>query len=204
MNGVRTIAMVVIAVGVRALAALAVAVTWRVVRWIRRVRVHVNRAFPHGLPLPSPTAMAIARERIRRTSFRARMVASHGPRRQALSLRRDLWSHVDIAQGALATARTVDAPIGDLPHLTTELRALAHHHDQRLVLLTERSSAGDLEMARAETIRITEYADRVSDTVIESLHTISTVDTDRLAILLDHETQAVKAGSAGMRALANR
>jgi hypothetical protein len=55
--------------------------------------------------------------------------------------------------------------------------------------------------ARTETARITEQADMVSEAAIGALHAVSTQDADRLARLLDHETQAVKAGSARLRSL---
>jgi hypothetical protein len=41
----------------------------------------------------------------------------------------------------------------------------------------------------------------VSDAAIAALHAISTQDADRLALSLNHEAQAVKAGSARLRSL---
>jgi hypothetical protein len=203
-NGLQTAAIVVAALGILGLFTLAVWVTWRVTRWFRRVHTHLSRVFPGGIPAPRPATAAVAYARVHQKSLGVRRIASSGPRRQALSLRQDLWAHVDTAHAALTTAEANGAPIGDLALLSSQLRDLARHHDQQLGLLSVRSSSSQLARAQAETTRITEHADMVSDAAITALHAVSTADADRLAMLLDHETQAVKAGSARLRSLSAR
>ncbi len=201
MNGVQTVAIVFAALGIFGLFALAAWVTWRVTRWFRRVHVHLSRVFPGGVPAPRPATATVTYAHMHRRSLGLRRVTSSGTRREALSLRQDLWSHVDTAQAALATAEGAGAPVGDLAFLSGQLRDLARRHDQRLALLSIRSSSDDLARARVETIGISEQADMVSDAAIAALHAVSSQDADRLALLLDHETQAVKAGSARLRSL---
>jgi hypothetical protein len=180
MNGLRTMAIVVAAVGIFGLFTLALWVTWRVTRWIRRVHTHLSRVFPGGISAPRPATATVA---------------------YVLSLRQELWSHVDTAHAALSTAKANGAAIGDLAVLSGQLRELARRHDQQLTLLSVRPSSTDMARARAETVRITEHADMVSDAAITALHAVSTQDADRLALLLDHEAQAVKAGSDRLRSL---
>ena len=201
MNGVRTVAIVFAVLGIFGLFALAAWVTWRVTRLFRRAHVHLSRVFPGGVPAPRPATATVTYAHMHRRTLGLRRVTSSGTRRETLSLRQDLWSHVDTAHAALATAEGAGAPVGDLAFLSGQLRDLARRHDQRLALLSIRSSSDDLARARVETIGISEQADMVSDAAIAALHAVSSQDADRLALLLDHETQAVKAGSARLRSL---
>jgi hypothetical protein len=201
MNGLRTVAIVMAALSIFGLFALALWVTWRVTRWIRRIHTHVSRVFPGGIPAPRPATSTVTYAQMHRRTLGVRRMATTGPRRQVLSLRQDLWSHVDTAHAALSTAQANGAPIGDLATLSGQLRELARRHDQQLTLLPVRSTNADMARARAETARITEHADMVSDAAIAALHAVSTQDADRLALLLNHEAQAVKAGSARLRSL---
>lgn len=201
MNGLRTVAIVVAAVGIFGLFALAAWVTWRATRWIRRVHTHLSRVFPGGIRTPRPATATVTYAHMHRRTLGVRRMTSSGPRRQALSLRQDLWSHVDTAHAALTTAQANGAAIGDLAALSSQLREVARRHDQQLSLLSVRSSNDTLNRARTETARITEHADMVSDAAIAALHAVSSLDADRLALLLNHEAQAVKAGSARLRSL---
>lgn len=200
MNGLRTVAIVLAALGIFGLFTVALWVTWRVTRWFRRVHTHLARVFPGGIPSPRPATATVAYAQMHRRTLGVRRMATNGPRRQVLSLRQDLWSHVDTAHAALTTAQANGAPIGDLAVLSGQLRELARRHDRQLTLLSVHSN-GDMARAQAETARITEHADMVSDAAIAALHAVSTQDADRLAQLLDHEAQAVKAGSARLRSL---
>jgi hypothetical protein len=201
MNGLRTVAIVLAALGIFGLFTLALWVTWRVTRWFRRVHTHLSRVFPGGIPAPRPATSTVTYAQMHRRTLGMRRMATSGPKRQVLSLRQDLWSHVDTAHAALTTAQANGAPIGDLAVLSGQLRELARRHDQHLALLAAHSSIGDMARAQAETAQITEHADMVSDAAIAALHAVSTQDADRLALLLDHEAQAVKAGSARLRSL---
>jgi hypothetical protein len=201
MNGLRTVAIIMASLSIFGLFALALWVTWRVTRWIRRIHTHVSRVFPGGIPTPRPATSTVTYAQMHRRTLAARRMATSGTRRQVLSLRQDLWSHVDTAHAALSTAEANGAALGDLAVLSGQLRELARRHDQQLTLLPVRSSNGDMARARAETARITEHADMVSDAAIAALHAVSTQDADRLALLLNHEAQAVKAGSARLRSL---
>jgi hypothetical protein len=201
MNGLRTVAIVVAALGIFGLFSVALWVTWRITRWFRRVHTHLSRVFPSGIPAPRPATATVTYAHMHRKTLGVRRMATSGSRRQVLSLRQDLWSHVDTAHAALTTAQANGAQIGDLAVLSGQLRELARRHDQQLTLLSVRSSNGDMARAEAETARITEHADMVSDAAIAALHAVSTQDADRLALLLDHEAQAVKAGSARLRSL---
>ncbi|HEY6624155.1 MAG TPA: hypothetical protein VIX85_10005 [Acidimicrobiales bacterium] len=201
MNGLRTVAIVFAALGIFGLFALAAWATWRITRLFRRAHAHLSRVFPGGVPAPRPATATVTYAHMHQRTLGLRRVASSGTRREALSLRQDLWSHVDTAHAALATAQATGAPVGDLALLSGQLRDLARRHDQRLALLSIRSSSDDLARARVETIGISHQADMVSDAAIAALHAVSTHDADRLAMLLDHETQAVKAGSARLRSL---
>ncbi|HEX4217794.1 MAG TPA: hypothetical protein VHZ02_05470 [Acidimicrobiales bacterium] len=201
MNGLRTVAIVVAAVGIFGLFALATWMTWRVTRWFRRVHAHLSKVFPGGIPAPRPAAATVTYAQVHRRTLGMRRLTSSGPRREALSLRQDLWSHVDAAYAALSTAQAHGAAIGDLSVLSGQLRELAKRHDRQLSLLSMRSPLDVMARARAETARITEQADLVSDAAIGALHAVSTQDADRLARLLSHETQAVQAGSARLRSL---
>lgn len=201
MNGLRTVAIVFAALGIFGLFALAAWVTWRITRLFRRAHAHLSRVFPGGVPAPRPATATVTYAHMHQRTLGLRRVASSGNRREALSLRQDLWSHVDTAHAALATAQATGAPVGDLAFLSGQLRDLARRHDQRLALLSIRSSNDDLARARVDTIGISDQADMVSDAAIAALHAVSTHDADRLAQLLDHETQAVKAGSARLRSL---
>jgi hypothetical protein len=201
MNGLRTVAIVVAAVGTFGLFTLALWVTWRVTRWVRRVHTHLSRVFPGGISAPRPATATVAYAQMHRRTLGVRRLATSGPRRQVLSLRQELWSHVDTAHAALSTAKANGAAIGDLAVLSGQLRELARRHDQQLTLLSVRPSSTDMARARAETARITEHADTVSHAAMTALHAVSTQDADRLALLLDHEAQAVKAGSDRLRSL---
>ncbi|MDQ1361250.1 MAG: hypothetical protein QOJ44_1627 [Acidimicrobiaceae bacterium] len=201
MNGLRTGAIVLAALGIFGLFALAVWVTWRVTRWFRRVHSHLSRVFPGGIPAPRPATATVTYAHMHRRTLGLRRMTSSGPRREALSLRQDLWSHVDTAHAALTTAQATGAPVGDLAFLAGQLRDLSRRHDQQLALLSMRASSDDLARARIETNRISQQADMVSEAAIAALHAVSTQDADRLALMLDHETQAVKAGSDRLRSL---
>jgi hypothetical protein len=201
MNGLRSAAIVLAALCIFGLFALAAFVTWRVTRWFRRVHSYLSRVFPGGIPGPRPATATVTYAHMHRRTLGLRRMASSGPRREALSLRQDLWSHVDTAHAALTTAQATGAPVGDLAFLASQLRDLSRRHDHQLALLSMRSSSDDLARARFETVRISQQADMVSEAAIASLHAVSTQDADRLALLLDHETQAVKAGSARLRSL---
>jgi hypothetical protein len=201
MNGLRTVAIVVAALGIFGLFTLAVWVTWRLTRWIRRIHSHLSRVFPAGIPAPRPATATMTYAHMHRRTLGIRRMTSSGSRRQTLSLRQDLWSHVDTANAALSTAQANGAAIGDLAVLYGQLREMAQRHDQQLALLSARSSNGEMGRARAETAQIAEHADMVTDAAITALHAVATQDADRLALLLDHETQAVKAGSARLRSL---
>jgi hypothetical protein len=201
MNGLRTVAIVLAAVGIFGLFSLAAWVTWRVTRWFRRVHSHLSLVFPGGIPAPRPATATVTYAHMHRRTLGIRRMTSSGPRRESLSLRQDLWSHVDTAHAALSTAQANGAAIGDLAVLSGQLRELAKRHDQQLALLSIRSSHGVMTRARDETARIAEQADMVSEAAIGALHAVATQDADRLALLLDHETKAVKAGSARLRSL---
>ncbi len=193
------IAMAIAAIGVAALVALGV-VSWRFVRRIRTLRARIRRAVPATLEIiPGPVAAATAWAHFRRGWFSARLISSTGSKRQALVLRRELWQHVDRANAALSHAQAADAPLGELPRLVRQLGDLARQQDRELAFLTPNVAADNLEAARAETQRITDSADEITDAAMEALRSTPNLNSHHVASVIGQEVQAVRAGFAQLR-----
>ena len=204
MHEAADIAIVILAIGFVSVVTVTAVAGWRLVRRVRRWRARLERAIPAGMQAPGPEVVAAALTRAHRASLTARAVVGMGVRRQALWMRRDLWSHVDAADTAVRAARAADAPVGELPSLVGHLRDQARRHDHALVLVAKGVRAIDLGSARTETYRIMSQADMVSTAVVEALRADAPLGSDQLTDALDRETRAVAAGSARLRSLTAR
>ena len=150
---------------------------------------------------PGPEALAGAWSHVHRTSLSARALVGTGSRRQALRMRRDLWTHVSAAETAVHAADHAGTPVGDLPYLVAHLKDLARRHDHALVLVGKGVPVMGIADARAETDRIAGEADRVSGAVVDAFRADSVLDPAHLTTALDHETRAVSGGAAQVRSL---
>jgi hypothetical protein len=195
------IAIIVVSLCFVAMMTAVAVITWRMVRRFRIWRDRVRVAIPQRLANPTPEAMAQALSGAHRSTLAARAVVVRGNRRQALRLRRDLWTHVDASTTAVNAAQSTGVPVGDLPYLVGHLRDQARRHDHALVLVGKGVPAMDLVTARAETERINAQADQVSTAVVEAMRSDATIHPDHLSAALDREARSVSAGAAAQRSL---
>ncbi|MGO9029923.1 MAG: hypothetical protein ACLQOZ_15015 [Acidimicrobiales bacterium] len=195
MSEVTDVALIILSFGFVAVCGLSGFVAWRTVRRVRRWRARLGQVVPQAIATSPPEALAAAWSQAHRTSLTARALVVTGPRRQALRLRRDLWTHISAAEMAVRAAGTAGTPVGQLPHLVAHLKDQARRHDHALVLVTKGVPVMDLDTARAETGRITAQADQVSGAVVDALRSDVTIDPEQLSVALDHETRAVSAAS---------
>ena len=198
------IAIIVVSLGLLAMMTAVALVTWRALRRFRIWRERVRLAIPQRLANPTPEAMAQALSGAHRSSLGARALVGTGVRRQALWMRRELWTHVDASSTAVDAARATGVPVGDLPDLVGHLRDQARRHDHALVLVGKGVPAMDLGAARAETQRINAQADMVAAAVVEAMRSDAVVHPDHLAAALDREARSVSAGAAAQRSLTAR
>ena len=103
-----------------------------------------------------------------RAGLAARSYAA-GPAGEVARLRRDLDRSVTAAHKALAVARAVDAPVGDVPSLVARLEYAAHRVDGELQLLEAqpdraRVTAG-LDGPRDRALALTDAAGRLVDRI---------------------------------------
>ena len=201
MGEVTDVALIILSVGFVVICGVAGYLAWRTVRRARRWRARLEQAIPQAMATPAPEVLAAAWSHAHRTSLTARALLVTGSRRQALRLRRDLWTHLSAAETAVKAAGTTGTPVGQLPHLVAQLKEQARRHDHALVLVTRGVPVMDLEAARAETGRITDQADQVSGAVVEAMRSDVGIHPDHLSVALDHEIRAVSGASAQMRSL---
>ena len=201
MHQVADLAIITVAAGMAALATLAGVVAWRLVRKVRKWRARLEMLLPRTMSKAGPDLVASAWSRAYRTSLGAGALVRSGTRREAMWLRRDLWSHVSAAEVAVKTADAGGTPVGQLPHLVGHLRNQAQRHDQVLILASKGVPVVGAEDAQAETGRIIDQADAVSAAVVDAVRADAVIDDRQLATALDHETRSVSHGAARVHSL---
>jgi hypothetical protein len=201
MEVVTNLVLITMAVGVLALVTFTGVVTWRMIRRVRKWRARLLLVMPQGMPKPGPEMLASAWSHAYRTSLGAGALMRRGSRREAMWMRRDLWSHVGAADAEVKAAQGTGTPVGQLPHLMGHLCDQAQRHDHVLALATKGVRIIDPIEAQAETDRITDQADRVSAAVMGAVRADATIDADQLATALDHEIRAVSHGASHARSL---
>lgn len=107
-----------------------------------------------------------------RTRLAARSYAA-GPAGEVARLRRDLDRSVTAARKALAVARAVDAPVGDVPSLVARLEYAAHRVDGELQLLEAQPDAArvaaGLDGPRGRARALTDAAGRLVDGLLDAV-----------------------------------
>lgn len=202
MTEVADLALITLTVVFLAATATCAFFAWRAVKKVRRWRLRIEQAIPQLVATPGPEALAAAWSHAHRSSLSARALVGTGARRQALRMRRDLWTHVSAAETAVHAAEHAGTPVGDLPFLVGHLKDLARRHDHTLVLVSKGVSVTGVADARAETDRISAEADRVSSAVVDAFRADSVFDPGHLSTALAHETRAVAGGASQVRSLA--
>jgi hypothetical protein len=201
MSEAADVVLIAVAAGMVALVTFAGVMAWRVVRKVRRWRARLELVMPKAMSKPGPDLLASGWSHAYRTSLTAGAMLRTGSRRDAMWLRRDLWSRVSAAEVAVRTADAAGTPLGQLPHLIGHLRDQAQRHDQVLILASKGVPLAGSVDARAETGRIIDQADAVSAAVVEAVRADATIDHRQLATELDHETRSVSHGAARVHSL---
>ena len=200
MSQVAEVAIIILAAAVLALIAFVGVLAWRTVRKVRRWRARLSVVLP-TMAKPGPDMLASAWSHAYRTSLGAGALVRTGSRRQAMWMRRDLWSHVSAAEVAVKTANANGTPLGELPQLIGHLRDQARRHDQALILASKGVPVAGPEDARAHTGRIIDQADAVSAAVVDAVRADAVFDDRQLANALDRETRSVSHGAARVHSL---
>ncbi|HEX3460876.1 MAG TPA: hypothetical protein VHT49_08220 [Acidimicrobiales bacterium] len=201
MHQVADLAIITVAAGLVALVTLAGVFTWRMVRKLRKWRARLEMVLPRSISRPGPDMVASAWSGAYRTSLAAGALVRTGSRREAMWLRRDLWSHVSAAEVAVKTAAATGTPVGQLPHLIGHLRDQAQRHDQVLILASKGVPVVGSADARAETGRIIDQANAVSAAVVDAVRADAAIDHRQLATAIDHETRSVAYGASRVHSL---
>src|SRR4051794_15916459 len=106
--------------------------------------------------------------------------------------RHRLWRAVSSAEHAVALARRSDAPVGDLPSLTTQLRSAAVGVD---AVLRATAVGGSLRPDdRAAYDQVVAAATDIHQAAVSSLRTTSQADTEPLLSAVQIEVAALAAG----------
>lgn len=200
MSQVADVVIITMAAGVVALVAFVGVMAWRTVRKVRMWRARLAVVMP-TMSQPGPYMLASAWSHAYRTSLAAGALARTGSRREAMWMRRDLWSHVSAAEVAVKSANANGTPLGELPHLIGHLRDQAQRHDQELILASKGIPVAGPDDVRAHTARIIAQADAVSAAVVNAVRADAVIDDRRLATALDRETRSVSHGAAGVDSL---
>ena len=201
MSQAADLVIITVAVGMVALVTFIGVMAWRMVRKVRKWRARLELVLPRTMSKPGPDLLASGWSHAYRTSLAAGAMVRSGSRREAMWLRRDLWSHVSAAEVAVKTADATGTPLGQLPHLIGHLRDQAQRHDQVLILASKGVPLAGSVDARGETGRIIDQADAVSAAVIDAVRADATIDHRQLATALDHETRSVSHGAARVHSL---
>jgi hypothetical protein len=194
-------AIITVAAGMAALVTFAGVVAWRMVRKVRKWRARLEMVVPKAISKPGPDMVASAWSGAYRTSLAAGALVRTGSRREAMWLRRDLWSHVSAAEVAVKTAAAAGTPLGQLPHLIGHLRDQAQRHDQVLILASKGVPVVGSADAQAETGRIIDQANAVAAAVVDAVRADAPIDHRQLATALDHETRSVAYGAGRVHSL---
>jgi hypothetical protein len=200
MSQVADVAIITMAAGIVALVAFVAVMAWRTVRKVRMWRARLAVVLP-TMSQPGPDMLASAYSYLYRTSWAAGALVRTGSRREAMWMRRDLWSHVGAAEVAVKTADANGTPLGELPHLIGHLRDQARRQDQALILASKGIPVAGPDDIRAHTGRIIDQADAVSAAVVDAVRADVVIDDRRLATALDRETRSVSHGAAGVHSL---
>ncbi|HVB93479.1 MAG TPA: hypothetical protein VND67_04110 [Acidimicrobiales bacterium] len=200
MSQAADLAIITVGVGMVALVTFLGVMGWRMVRTVRKWRARLDLILPRSMSRPGPELLASAWSHAYGTSLAAGALMRSGSRREAMWLRRDLWSHVSAAEVAVKTATAGGTPVGELPHLISHLRDQARRQDQVLILASKGVPVGPVD-TRAETGRIIDQADAVSVAVVDAVRADATIDDRQLATALDHETRSVSHGAARLDGL---
>jgi hypothetical protein len=201
MSQAAEVVIITVAAGMLALVAFIGLMVWRMVRKVRRWRGRLELVLPRAMSKPGPDLLASGWSHAYRTSLAAGAMVKNGSRREAMWLRRDLWSHVSAAEVAVRTADATGTPLGQLPFLIGHLRDQARRHDQVLILASKGVPLAGSVDARAETGRIIDQADAVSAAVVDAVRADATIDHRQLATELDRETRSVSHGAARVHSL---
>lgn len=106
--------------------------------------------------------------------------------------RHRMWRAVSAAQHAVGVARRADAPVGDLPVLTSRLGAAARGVDS---VLRASARLGPLrEDDRADCLRIEAAAASIHDAALSSLRSVSHQDAEPVVTAVQIEVAALAAG----------
>jgi hypothetical protein len=131
-------------------------------------------------------AVRAARRRISRLSDRARLTARAygvGPAAEVARLRREMERSLDGARRALAAARAVQAPVGDVPSLLARLELAGRAVDGELRVLEAQTDASrivnQLAGPRSRADAISSAAARLVDGLVHA----SAYDVEELGLL---------------------
>ena len=164
--------------------AVALAIAWRMVRWVRR----------------SP----MLRRRVR--SVRA-LTTPPGARRQVACLRRDLNAAAHATGEAVAIVRAAGGTIGDLPHLARRLSRVAATLDAELRLLAREPDLAELARvlpaARARVAEVTRVALTIRRAASAGLGAETAAELAPLEAQVEREVRALDAGVDRLLALAS-
>jgi HAMP domain-containing protein len=155
--------------------AVLLAVTWRLLRWLRR----------------SPRL----RQRVRTVQA---MAAPPGPRREVAWLRRELAAAARATTEALAVVRAAGGPLGDLPHLARRLARVAGTLDAELRLLAGEPDPAELARvlpaAGARVAEVTLVARSIRRAASAGLGAETAAELAPLQAEVEREVAALDAG----------
>jgi hypothetical protein len=131
-------------------------------------------------------AVRAARRRIRRVSDRARLTArayGAGPAAEVARLRREMERSLDGARRALAAARAVHSPVGDVPSLLARLELAARAVDGELRMLEAQSDGSRVAAQLAEPRAHAELISSSAARLVDGLLRAAAYDVEELGLL---------------------
>jgi hypothetical protein len=131
-------------------------------------------------------AVRAARRRIRRLTDRVRLAArAHGvgPGAEVAWQRREMERSLDGARRALAAAREVNSPVGDVPSLLARLELAARAVDGELKVLEAQSDAARIARQLAGPGSRAEVISSSAAALVDGLLQAAAYDAEELALL---------------------
>jgi hypothetical protein len=131
-------------------------------------------------------AVRAARRRIGRLSDRAWLTArAHGtgPAAEVARLRREMERSLDGARRALAAARAIHSPVGDVPSLLARLELAGRAVDGELRVLEAQSDASRIEAQLAGTRARAEVISSAATQLVDGLLQAAAYDAEELSLL---------------------
>jgi hypothetical protein len=150
-------------------------------------------------------AVRAARRRVRSLSDRARLTArAHGvgPAAEVARLRREMERSLDGARRALAAARAVQAPVGDVPSLLARLELAGRAVDGELRVLEAQSDTSRIVTQLAGPRSRAEAISSSAAQLVDGLLHATAYDVEELSLLqtaCDIEADALRPADPQLR-----